>query len=121
VVDVWPQFRAPTDVLTRTMRVRDLSGMGSGIIEPAALSGLHEGDPTAPQLLQSIVNLPVAYPPVTTFSYNSRLRRWWLCRLVQAKMTVGSQIPTSRGGTQWEHDQPRRKSSGAENKRRGII
>ena len=71
VIDVWPQFRAPTDELTRTLRVRDLLGMDSGITEPAALSGLHEGDPTAPQLLQSIVNLPVGYPPGHTFFYNN--------------------------------------------------
>jgi CubicO group peptidase (beta-lactamase class C family) len=71
VVDAWPQFRAPTDELTRTLRVRDLLGMDSGITEPAALSGLHEGDPTAPQLLQSLVNLPVAYPPGDTFFYNN--------------------------------------------------
>jgi CubicO group peptidase (beta-lactamase class C family) len=71
VVDAWPQFRAPTDELTRTLRVRDLLGMDSGITEPAALSALHEGDPTAPQLLQSLVNLPVAYPPGDTFFYNN--------------------------------------------------
>ena len=71
VVEVWPQFRAPTDELTRTLRVRDLLGMDSGITEPPALSALHEGDPTAPQLLQSIVNLPVGYPPGQTFYYNN--------------------------------------------------
>jgi beta-lactamase class C len=32
---------------------------------------LHEGDPTAPQLLQSIVNLPVEHPPGSTFFYNN--------------------------------------------------
>lgn len=73
VRDAWPGFRAPTDDLTRTLRVRDLLGMASGITEPPALSGLHEGDPTAPQLLQSIVNLPVAYPPGKTFFYNNTL------------------------------------------------
>jgi CubicO group peptidase (beta-lactamase class C family) len=71
VVEVWPQFRAPNDELTRTLRVRDLMGMGSGITEPPALSALHEGDPTALQLLQSIVNLPVEHPPGSTFSYNN--------------------------------------------------
>jgi CubicO group peptidase (beta-lactamase class C family) len=71
VVEVWPQFRAPTDELTKTLRVRDLMGMDSGITEPAALSALHEGDPTAAQLLQSVVNLPVEYPPGSTFFYNN--------------------------------------------------
>jgi CubicO group peptidase (beta-lactamase class C family) len=46
-------------------------GMDSGITEPPALSELHEGDPTAPQLLQSLVNLPVTYPPGATFFYNN--------------------------------------------------
>ena len=73
VVDAWPGFRAPTDELTRTLRVRDLLGMASGITEPPALSGLHEGDPTAPQLLQSIVNLPVEHPPGKAFFYNNTL------------------------------------------------
>ncbi|WP_042425722.1 serine hydrolase domain-containing protein [Streptacidiphilus anmyonensis] len=71
VVDAWPGFRAPTDELTHTLRVRDLLGMATGIDEPPALSGLHEGDPTAPQLLQSLVNLPVKAPPDTTFLYNN--------------------------------------------------
>ena len=75
-IDVWPQFRSPTDELTRTLRVGDLLGMDSGITEPAALSALHESDPTAPQLLQSIVNLPVGYPPGHTFFYNADCR--WL-------------------------------------------
>ncbi len=69
----WKGFRAPTDELTRTLRVRDLLGMASGIAEPPALSGLHEGDPTAPQLLQSIVNLPVEHPPGKAFFYNNTL------------------------------------------------
>lgn len=59
VTDVWPEFRAPTDELTRSLRVRDLFSMDTGIGEPPALSGLHEGDPTAPQLLRSIDNLPL--------------------------------------------------------------
>jgi CubicO group peptidase (beta-lactamase class C family) len=33
VVDVWPEFRAPTPELTAALRVRDLLGMGSGIAE----------------------------------------------------------------------------------------
>jgi CubicO group peptidase (beta-lactamase class C family) len=71
VIDAWPGFRAPTDQLTNTLRVRDLLGMATGIGEPPALSGLHEGDPTAPQLLQSVVNLPLIGKPNEKFFYNN--------------------------------------------------
>jgi CubicO group peptidase (beta-lactamase class C family) len=71
VIDAWPGFRAPTDELTRSLRVRDLLGMASGIAEPPALSALHEGDPTATQLLQSVVNLPVIGPPNSQYFYNN--------------------------------------------------
>lgn len=71
VIDAWSGFRAPTDELTRTLRVRDLMGMASGIGEQPALSALHEGDPTATQLLQSIVNLPVIGRPNKQFFYNN--------------------------------------------------
>ncbi|MEY2241847.1 serine hydrolase domain-containing protein [Streptomyces sp. BF23-18] len=70
-VDAWPGFRAPTGQLTRSLRVRDLLGMATGIDEPPALSGLHEGEPTAPQLLRSLATLPVAAPRDTTFLYNN--------------------------------------------------
>lgn len=71
VIEVWPGFRAPTDDLTRSLRVRDLLGMATGITEPPALSGVHQGVPTADQLLQSVVNLPVEHPPGGTFFYNN--------------------------------------------------
>jgi CubicO group peptidase (beta-lactamase class C family) len=71
VIDAWSAFRAPTEQLTRTLRVRDLLGMASGIGEPPALSGLHEGDPSASQLLQSVVNLPVIAEPGKQFFYNN--------------------------------------------------
>ena len=70
VIDAYPDFRAPTDELTRSLRVRDLMGMATGIGEPAT-SGLHQGDPTATQLLQSIVNLPVIARPGEEFFYNN--------------------------------------------------
>jgi CubicO group peptidase (beta-lactamase class C family) len=63
VIDVWPGFRAPTDQLTKTLRVRDLLGMDSGLGEPPATSELHLGDWTPLQLTQGIVNLPVLGPP----------------------------------------------------------
>ena len=70
--EVWPDFRAPTEELTASLRVRDLLGMGSGIGEPAALSGFHEGDPTALELLQSVVNLPIVDDRVDgAFFYNN--------------------------------------------------
>jgi CubicO group peptidase (beta-lactamase class C family) len=71
VIDAWSGFRAPTDELTKTLKIRDLLGMASGIDEPPALSGMHEGVPTAAQLLQSVVNLPVSYPPNQNFYYNN--------------------------------------------------
>ncbi len=71
VIDAWSGFRAPTDELTRSLRVRDLLGMASGLSEPPALSSLHEGEPTAAQLLQSIVNLPVIGPPGKEYFYNN--------------------------------------------------
>ncbi len=70
-LDVWSRFRAPTDAMTRTLRVRDLLGMASGLGEPANTS-LHFGGPTAVQLLQSIVNLPVVANHVDQeFFYNN--------------------------------------------------
>ncbi len=71
VIDAWSGFRAPTEELTRSLRVRDLLGMASGLSEPAALSSLHEGDPTAAQLLQSIINLPVIGPTGKEYFYNN--------------------------------------------------
>ncbi|MEU2632615.1 serine hydrolase domain-containing protein, partial [Kitasatospora sp. NPDC007106] len=70
-IDAWPGFRAPTDRLTYSLKVRDLLGMATGIDEPPALSGLHEGDPTAPQLLTSLATLPVAARPNTAYLYNN--------------------------------------------------
>ena len=70
-LDVWSGFRAPTDAMTRALRVRDLLGMASGLGEPANTS-LHFGGPTALELLQSIVNLPVVASHVDqAFSYNN--------------------------------------------------
>jgi hypothetical protein len=71
VIDVWPGFRAPTDQLTKTLKVRDLLGMDSGLGEPPATSELHLGDWTPLQLTQGIVNLPVLGPPGTKFFYNN--------------------------------------------------
>lgn len=58
-IDVWSGFRAPTDGLSRSLRVRDLLGMGSGLGEAPYVSTFQQGYPTSEQLLQSVVNLPV--------------------------------------------------------------
>jgi len=70
VVDAWSGFRAPTDELTRALRVRDLVGMASGLAEPPSTS-LRFGGPTTAQLLQSVVNLPVINQPDKEFFYNN--------------------------------------------------
>lgn len=70
VIEAWPQFRAPTDALTSSLRVRDLLGMDSGLGEPAAI-GLHYDYPTALELMQSLAYLPVLYPPYTEWFYNN--------------------------------------------------
>ncbi len=71
VREVWPDFRAPTDELTNTLRVRDLLGMDSGIGEPPAVSTFHQGDVTAGELLRLLAALPVTDPPGTTYFYNN--------------------------------------------------
>jgi CubicO group peptidase (beta-lactamase class C family) len=70
VIDAWPAFRAPTDALTQTLRVRDLLGMDSGLGEPAS-TDLHFGDVTALGLLQSFTHLPVLGPPHSLWFYNN--------------------------------------------------
>ncbi len=70
VIDAWSGFRAPTDELTRALRVRDLVGMASGLGEPPSTS-LRFGGPTTAQLLQSVVNLPVINQPGQEFYYNN--------------------------------------------------
>jgi CubicO group peptidase (beta-lactamase class C family) len=56
-VDAWSGFRAPTDELTRSLTVRDLLGMGSGIRNPPP-TDLHLGEPTAGDLMQTLVTMP---------------------------------------------------------------
>jgi CubicO group peptidase (beta-lactamase class C family) len=71
VREVWPDFRAPTDELTTTLRVRDLLGMDSGIGEPPAVSTFHQGDVTAGELMRSLAALPVTDPPHSKYFYNN--------------------------------------------------
>jgi CubicO group peptidase (beta-lactamase class C family) len=70
VIDTWPDFRAPTDELTQTLRVRDLLGMDSGLGAPESRD-LHQGYPKALELLRSLAFLPVLGPPHTVFFYNN--------------------------------------------------
>src|SRR4051794_11079695 len=78
-VDLWPAFQAPTPELTRTLRLRDLLGMGSGIAESSDLTVaaveffMSAGTVSAGDVLRSISALPVIAPPDTTFSYNNSL------------------------------------------------
>ncbi len=72
VREAWPDFRAPSDALTRELRVRDMFGMASGVGEPDA-TVLHFGDSTAGELLRSLVNLPIDAAPNTRFFYNNSL------------------------------------------------
>jgi CubicO group peptidase (beta-lactamase class C family) len=70
VSEVWPEFRAPTEELTRSLRVRDLMGMATGLGEPGWI-GLHYDDPSALQLLHTLSFLPVLTPPHTEWYYNN--------------------------------------------------
>jgi CubicO group peptidase (beta-lactamase class C family) len=70
VREVWPAFRAPTDDLTRSLRVRDLLGMATGLGEPGWI-GAHYDYPTALQLMHALAYLPVLTPPHTEWYYNN--------------------------------------------------
>ena len=70
VVDAWSGFRAPTPELTRTLRVRDLLNMWSGIGRDPA-QDFHVNGMTAADLIRGIVNYPVLGPPHTEFFYNN--------------------------------------------------
>lgn len=74
VVDIWPDFRAPTPELTRSLRVRDLLGMGSGLAEPETIEFFASaGTMTAQDFLRSIAWLPVTGAPGTVYNYNNTL------------------------------------------------
>ena len=79
VVDLWPEFRAPTDELTQTLRLRDLLGMGSGLAESVDRSVavveffMMAGETSAIDVLRAVADLPVIALPGGTFSYNNTL------------------------------------------------
>jgi CubicO group peptidase (beta-lactamase class C family) len=79
VVELWPEFQAPTLELTQSLRLRDLLGMASGIAESTDLSlaavefFMSAGTISAGEVLRSVAALPVIEPPDTTFSYNNTL------------------------------------------------
>lgn len=68
VIDAWSGFRAPTAELTRSLRVRDLLGMGSGIRD-LPRSNLEQM--TAEQLWDSLVTKPVIGSVDSTFFYTN--------------------------------------------------
>jgi CubicO group peptidase (beta-lactamase class C family) len=70
VIEVWPDFRAPTDELTKTLRMRDLMGMATGLGESASV-GLHYDYPSALEVMQGMAYLPVLTPPDTEWYYNN--------------------------------------------------
>lgn len=74
VVDVWPEFRAPTAELTESLRVRDLLGMGTGIAESATIEFFMSGGEDAPlDVLRSTAYLPVIGEPGSVYYYNNTL------------------------------------------------
>ena len=74
VVDIWPEFRAPTPDLTASLRIRDLLGMGTGIAEsPTIEFFVSGGGESAVDALRSVQYLPVTAPPETEYSYNNTL------------------------------------------------
>ena len=73
-VDVWPEFGAPHDELTSSLRIADLLGMGSGVAESATIEFFVSGGGLgALDLLRSIRYLPVIAPPNTAYYYNNTL------------------------------------------------
>jgi CubicO group peptidase (beta-lactamase class C family) len=86
VSEIWPDFRAPTEELTRRLRVRDLLGMDTGLGEPAA-TFLHSGYLTVLGLLQSVAFLPSLGPLHTTYFYNNTV------------YAAGGYLPLLRQGT----------------------
>jgi CubicO group peptidase (beta-lactamase class C family) len=74
VVDVWPEFRAPTPELTQDLRVRDLLGNGSGLAEsPTVEFFMMGGGDSALELLRSVAYQAVIGPPHTDYAYNNTL------------------------------------------------
>ena len=74
VVEIWPEFRAPSAELTRTLRVRDLMGNASGIAEsPTDEFFFSGGALSAVDALRAIAHLPVIAPPDTQYFYNNTL------------------------------------------------
>lgn len=71
-VELWPQFQAPTPELTRSLRVSDLLGMGSGVSEPETIEFFaSDGTFDALEVLRSIPYLQVIGPPDTAYYYNN--------------------------------------------------
>jgi CubicO group peptidase (beta-lactamase class C family) len=69
VIDAWSGFRAPTDELTRTMTVRQLLNMASGLGDTPG-ADLHLGVPTPEEVVRDVAILPVLTRP-GEFFYNN--------------------------------------------------
>jgi CubicO group peptidase (beta-lactamase class C family) len=72
VVDAWSGFSAPNAELTRTLRVRDVLGMATGLRDPAP-TDLHMPARTAADVVRSVATLPVNDPPGQAFFYGNTL------------------------------------------------
>ena len=74
VLGVWPEFVASTNALTRSLRLRDLLGIGSGVAEsPTIEFFMSAGTESALDQLRSIAYLPVIAPPHTEDYCNNTL------------------------------------------------
>jgi CubicO group peptidase (beta-lactamase class C family) len=75
VIEIWPEFRAPTPELMQSLRVRDLMGAASGLDEDPDWRVLlsHVSDQSALRVLRSIAYLPVIAAPGQEFLYNNVL------------------------------------------------
>src|SRR5918998_2422724 len=74
VIDVWPEFRAPTPELTQDLRVRDLLGNGSGLAEsPTVEFFMMGGGDSALELLRAVAYQTVIGPLNTDYAYNNTL------------------------------------------------
>ena len=70
VVDIWPAFRTPTPALTENLRVRDLMGAATGLVEPGTYVLTLPGQ-TPLDTLRSLQYETVAAPPEREFIYNN--------------------------------------------------
>ncbi len=74
VIELWPEFRAPTPELTDGLKVSDLLGMATGVAEAVTFEFFVSGGGyDARRLLRSIADLTVIGPPGSEYYYNNTL------------------------------------------------